>query len=1512
MADAFSLWGEIGASVDSRGFTEANRQINETRRNLDDLEKKSRGFASVSGKINDSSNSTSQSFARQNAEVKDLARGLSSLTGLGKGLAAGGIFSAISAGISAQISALQTIYSQIQQATITAARFEGYEASFKLLTGSAAAARAEIADLDKLSRNTKGLTFESALQGEQRLRSVGFAAKQSQNLIEGLANLRLRGGGTAEDLKAVALNLAQIRAQGRLTGDELRETLGRLPAAGEALRKAFGTVDIGQIRALELTSKQFFDRFEAALSELPGGTQTAQDAWEKFVDSILRGQSAFGEPVLQPVTASLVELTKFVEENREAWASWGKATADAVSGVKALIVDSGLLQIVGDLAQATGAAAKVGMAELSKIGSEINSGINSLDGVGEPNKVAFERSRELYRAEYEYRTTLAKQIEEQLGAIRDNALDNLQKNMIARRRVIEGESRQTAVGQLSAQRGLLEIERDGIGKRIEIVKKYYADAVNAARGNADLQAEIQREANTAIENLTLANATRLAQINRDIAAAQYQIAENVVGKISSRMMGLIESDYKLNQANISKTLRRRLEDEKTFARDSLEAEQKYLDARKQQTEANYAALIAATQDYFKQRELWAEKSNAILAIERQKEVANAIKAARDIQIAEQQRIAGVNAALEGHNITASIGANGSYGRDTLSRYISSLTRQMNDRTISPQAFLATLSGDKATGEIQKTYDEIIKAAKNRQAEARAELEKHKNDELELRNFDRKAVDEIAAIEQEREDKIYAIRKQGKDRRAALAMEGHEVEKQLAHIAANVFALEAERMQAAFAAFDKGTIDLLNKSGGAYQEFASRFVGKTREQIGVEVLRIQQDSVQKQLQADIDYFEARKKGYAHDADVVKDAENQIVLLNKRKNELRLRQDIDYYNATRQLPENQLKAARELLNLIRSGDSVTLGGMQVNADLGAATSLVNNYQRIYDLKAQIVNLDESESLRVQAGMLQNIVEMREREGNAVITIHRAQMELSRSMEISNNQIRAGVYQHLAGQQTLSQSIASGINKTYDNLAAKLDEQVDKTFKWAGAFKDLFAEPFKALQRSKLSDLTRGFLDVLFPGLGAASEKAQNPLLFETKTQTGYLREIRDTLRFGAAGAGAGNPFSLLGGARGSGSNNPFGVLFGSLLGGGRSGMTSPQFNPNGSYGNLGALLGMGGGSTASGGNPLTNLLGGLVGYKGNWHREIAGGSTNSLGAIFGRGGIFGNKGFGLNSGTIGAVGSLANIAGGLIGGGVGRFMSNIGTGAALGAQIGSIVPGIGTAIGAAVGAAAGLVASFFGGDKSMSKLREAIASYYGVKVAKSGAGKALLKQIKGIGEAALGKGAAVSNALGVIKLPEVQELISNYAAQTNQTMKNAAAAAVSTSPTLEQIQSEDWAGNWFTRSVGKSGFTNGILGGTSASEYVSTAPAANTISQSAAGREKSESGAAIRMLAGIVDEMREQLERFEAKFGVASAGDVVMAGAKQRGAAFSSAVLEQADRNADFNRRFRATTATSDTY
>lgn len=160
-------------------------------------------------------------------------------------------------------------------------------------------------------------------------------------------------------------------------------------------------------------------------------------------------------------------------------------------------------------------------------------------------------------------------------------------------------------------------------------------------------------------------------------------------------------------------------------------------------------------------------------------------------------------------------------------------------------------------------------------------------------------------------------------------------------------------------------------------------------------------------------------------------------------------------------------------------------------------------------------------------------------------------------------------------------------------------------------------------------------------------------------------------------------------GQGAGNTTGGGLGNILqvltGGGIFGGGTPPFNPNLGP-QTGDIIRLANGELA------TQVSGGGGGAWGGW-RQFANDRENlkevTGGGIFGKGGIFGAKGFGFNAGTVGGIGAIASVAGGLIGGRFGNILGLAGTGASIGAMFGGPIGGV---IGAGIGAIAGL----FGGD------------------------------------------------------------------------------------------------------------------------------------------------------------------------------------------------------------------------
>lgn len=360
-----------------------------------------------------------------------------------------------------------------------------------------------------------------------------------------------------------------------------------------------------------------------------------------------------------------------------------------------------------------------------------------------------------------------------------------------------------------------------------------------------------------------------------------------------------------------------------------------------------------------------------------------------------------------------------------------------------------------------------------------------------------------------------------------------------------------------------------------------------------------------------------------------------------------------------------------------------------DLAALQENIELTRQISELQDKIANAGTNDALEIEAAHLRDILDLRQRELDAVISINRSELEIAHSTEISNNQIRARVLEHLAQQKTLNESIADGIISIYDKAANKIDQLLDKAF--VGKI-PILGDVLKAQGRNLLTKVTGSLLDKFFPGMGDELTKTSNPV---ARPIVDKLDQTNDLLKQIAGNTGG------IGGGLSAGSGG-IGSIFGSIkkmlgFGGSSSSGGSSSGGSGGIFGSIKKFLGIGGGSSSA---PA------LSGYTGAPFGQLTpdnftpgrqfGGGGFSLGKILGKGGIFGDKGFGNNVGTYGGIGMGAGLLGGLVGGRVGGLISGAGSGLALGAQLGSIVPGVGTAIGAVIGAIGGGLLSLFGGD------------------------------------------------------------------------------------------------------------------------------------------------------------------------------------------------------------------------
>jgi hypothetical protein len=346
-----------------------------------------------------------------------------------------------------------------------------------------------------------------------------------------------------------------------------------------------------------------------------------------------------------------------------------------------------------------------------------------------------------------------------------------------------------------------------------------------------------------------------------------------------------------------------------------------------------------------------------------------------------------------------------------------------------------------------------------------------------------------------------------------------------------------------------------------------------------------------------------------------------------------------------PLKQIRAEYELLqkrNLAK--EAVARSGQERN-DLT---------RDIGDSQIELAIRGQNDGLKIQAALLRDTLDLRNRDLDAVISINRAQLELSEAMKVSNVQVRAGVYEHIAGQQTMSQAYSSGINQTYDALTRLVNGPLDKLNEKAHGLLSFFTEPMKAVQNQAIGNLFLKVTDKLFPGLGGQMEEAQNPMLFHAKKHTELLQQIVNN-------TGGTRGISVTGGAGSGGGGSLLNTIISGGLGGG--GSQTPGF------GGIG-IPGFGGGSYSTppfNGNagPIDPVTGqpadpaSIVNVGGGGILDKLG-----LGKLFApqRNPITGNMNSKL-AGQMGGIGSIAAMVGGFLPGKLGKHGSVRGNGCSI---------------------------------------------------------------------------------------------------------------------------------------------------------------------------------------------------------------------------------------------------------
>ena len=270
-------------------------------------------------------------------ETRNAANATSGLTRATRGL--GGAFAAVGAGLVAR--ELFQVGANSVQASV---KVEGFRNSLTALYGDAQVANRVLADLQELSL-LPGITFESAVQGAVRLKTVGVEGARAEAVIREFGNAAALAGASSDEVGRSLVGLTQILSRGKISQEELNQILENVPLIGNSIREAFGSIDAEVIRGkLETAGQSVQDFVDILVKQLSEGARASADstrnAFSNLENATFRLHAAIGDRLSPAVREATGFLTDLANTTADFVAGTNDAIRSATSYAAALMMAS--------------------------------------------------------------------------------------------------------------------------------------------------------------------------------------------------------------------------------------------------------------------------------------------------------------------------------------------------------------------------------------------------------------------------------------------------------------------------------------------------------------------------------------------------------------------------------------------------------------------------------------------------------------------------------------------------------------------------------------------------------------------------------------------------------------------------------------------------------------------------------------------------------------------------------------------------------------------------------------------------------------------------------------------------------------------------------------------------------------------------------------------------------------------------------------------------------------------
>lgn len=225
-------------------------------------------------------------------------------------------------GLSAQqgiVYSIRKLYDFLKDIFDQSLTFSNAVTALAQFEGSAEKARQKVVELIKVANETPGLTFNSAVLGQQKLEAVGFASEKATRLLAGLAKIRILSGTTQQDFDIMITELAKFSQGGEQTGRIFRELANHMSALIPIIKQHFGSLNEETVKAAGGPQK-FLEKLIDVLDTVNPKFNETSLAVENLNDSYTRWKISLGSIIERnpDLVAALNVTTNTINKNTEA------------------------------------------------------------------------------------------------------------------------------------------------------------------------------------------------------------------------------------------------------------------------------------------------------------------------------------------------------------------------------------------------------------------------------------------------------------------------------------------------------------------------------------------------------------------------------------------------------------------------------------------------------------------------------------------------------------------------------------------------------------------------------------------------------------------------------------------------------------------------------------------------------------------------------------------------------------------------------------------------------------------------------------------------------------------------------------------------------------------------------------------------------------------------------------------------------------------------------------------